>query len=338
MTKPTLTFFCELENRPLADLFNGHQVINDLKTIDANLSLGLIDLSEQRAQVVKKLNRAGIPVTAWILLPKEHGYWTNLDSIEETVAQYNAFKIWKDKFKLDFAAIGLDIEPKLDFLSSFMRNPLSQIPNLIKRLFEGQRYRNAEISLRALIHVIHGDGYAVEAYQFPTVVDERKSRSNTIAKTLGLPALPVDREVLMLYSSFFPKFSDSILWSYAQESRAVGVGSTGGGVEIEGFPPLRTMRWIDLKRDLLLASQHAKHLYIFSLEGCVNNQYMDRLIDLDWSTKVIPPIRSAMGISLIRKVGQTFLWALSHPLEVMLGLIVGKEVFTYLERLGKRFK
>lgn len=338
MPKPTLTFFCELENRSLVDLINDHQIINDLKTLDANLSLGLIDLSEQRAQVVKKLNRAGIPVTAWILLPKEYGYWTNLDSIEETVAKYIAFKIWKEKYNLDFAAIGLDIEPKLDFVSSFKRNPLIHIPNLIKRLFESQHYRNAEMSMRALIHSIHIDGYAVEAYQFPTVVDERKSRSNTLAKTLGLPALPVDREVLMLYSSFFPKFPDSILWSYVQASRAVGLGSTGGGVEIEGFPPLRTMRWIDLKRDLLLASQHAEHLYIFSLEGCVTNQYMDRLIDLDWSTQVIPPVRSAMGISLIRKVGQTFLWALSHPLEIMLGLIVGKKVFTYFERLGKRIK
>lgn len=338
MNKPTLTFFCELENRPLVDLFNGHQVINKLKTLDANLSLGLIDLSEQRAQVVKKLNRAGIPVTAWILLPKEHGYWTNLDSIEETVAQYHSFKVWKEKFKLDFAAIGLDIEPKLDFLSTFMRNPLAQFSTLFKRLFKCQHYRNAEISLLALIHAIHGDGYAVEAYQFPTVVDERKSRSNTLAKTLGLLSLPVDREVLMLYSSFFPKFSDSILWSYSQASRAVGVGSTGGGVEIEGFPPLRTMRWIDLKRDLLLASQHAEHLYIFSLEGCVNNQYMDRLIDLDWLTQVIPPVRSAMGISLIRKVGQSFLWALSHPLELVLVLLVGKKILTFLNKLVKSIK
>lgn len=336
MQKPSLTFFCELEAEALSELFSGSKVTNYLTKLNANLSLGLLDLSPQRAEVVKKLNRAGIPVTAWILLPKEQGYWTSLDTLSETAQRYLEFKDWASKNKLVFAAVGLDIEPKLDLMASMSKNPLKQVITLFKRFLFESRIADSELSARALIHNIQMDGYPVETYQFPTVVDERKAKSKVLAKTLGLPALPSDREVLMLYSSFFPSYSDSILWSYAQQCQAVGVGSTGGGVEIDGVAPLKTLRWIDLKRDLLLASKTVRNLYIFSLEGCVNNNYMDRLLNLDWDTQVIPPTRSAMGISLIRKVGQSLLWALSHPLEVLFGLILGAVLIKKLRKLFLR--
>jgi hypothetical protein len=304
--------------------------------LNANLSLGLLDFSQQRAEVVKKLNRAGIPVTAWILLPKEQGYWTSLDTITETTQRYLDFKIWAAKNKLIFTAIGLDIEPKLDLMSSISKNPFKQIINLVKRFIFESRIANSELAARALIHAIHNGGYPVETYQFPTVVDERTAKSRVLVKTLGLPALPSDREVLMLYSSFFSSYSDSILWSYAQQCHAVGVGSTGGGVEIDDVAPLKTLRWIDLKRDLLLASKTVNNLYIFSLEGCVRNNYIDRLVELDWDTQVIPPTRSAMGISLIRKVVQSFLWVLSHPLEVFLGIVFGAVILNKLRRFFSR--
>jgi hypothetical protein len=323
MSKPTLTFFCELESFPLSELFAGSKLTNMLTKLDANISLGLLDLSAERAEMVKKLNRAKIPVTAWLLLDKDQGYWTSLDTIEETAIQYNVFKAWKAKYKLEFVAIGLDIEPKLKTVSELGKNPLNQVSNLVIRYFSNRQYSENLAAARALIQNIRADGFAVETYQFPSVVDERAARSNILAKTLGIPPLPADREVLMLYSSFFTDYQDSILWSYARQCHAVGVGSTGGGVEIEGVAPLKTLRWIDLKRDLLLASKAVDHIYIFSLEGCVANNYMDRLLDLDWNTEVIPPERSAVGISLVRKVGQGVLWALSHPLEMFTGMLFG---------------
>lgn len=333
MSKPALTFFCELLSAPLSELFSGNKLINMLSKLDANISMGLLDLSSERAEVVKKLNRAKIPVTAWILLDKDQGYWTSLDTIEETAIQYNLFKVWKAKHKLDFAAIGLDIEPELNTVSTLSTNPWNHAPILAKRFISNQNYYEKLATARALIQSIRADGFAVETYQFPTVVDERKAKSNVLAKSLGIPPLSADREVLMLYASFFPSFSDSILWSYARQCQAVGIGSTGGGVEIDGMPPLKTMRWIDLKRDLLLASKAVDNIYVFSLEGCVMNNYMDRLLDLDWSTRVIPPERSAMGISLVRKIGQGVLWTLSHPMEVVLGLVVATSFMKLLKKV-----
>ena len=336
MHQPSLTFFCELDSPRLTNLFSGNNVIQYLTRLNANISLGLIDLSAERAEVVKKLNRAGIPVTAWILLPKEQGYWTSLDTINETVQRYMEFKEWKTKHKLNFCAIGLDIEPRIDLLTSLGTKPFSQAAVLLKRYLSSHQFKEDETSARALIQAIRTDGYAVETYQFPTVLDERAGRSDFLAKTLGIPVLNSDREILMLYSSFIPSYGDSILWSYAPQCKAVGVGSTGGGVEIEGVPPLKTLRWIDLKRDLLLAGQVVENIYIFSLEGCVNNNYMDRLLDLDWNTQIIPPHRSAMGISLVRKIGQGLLWVLSHPMEVLLGILIGSRLISQLKKLLSR--
>ena len=71
MQKPELTFFTELPADALEALFDDKAVIKHLKNLKANLSLGILDLSDQRANVVKKLNNAGVPVTAWLLLPEE---------------------------------------------------------------------------------------------------------------------------------------------------------------------------------------------------------------------------------------------------------------------------
>ncbi len=333
MNRPNLTFYCELEPEALSHLFADGKVITSLIKMKANLSLGLLDFSAKRAEVVKKLIRAGIPVTAWILLPKEQGYWTSLDTIKETASRYQEFKIWSAKNKLNFAAIGLDIEPPLETVTALGSAPLSQTPNLLRRLLSGDAYQEYEGITYTLIQKMRADGYAVETYQFPTVIDERAAKSNVLAKTLGLTTLSADREVLMLYSSFFPNYSDAILWSYVQQAQAVGVGSTGGGVELEGMPGLKTLRWIDLKRDLLLAAQRVDHLYIFSLEGCVENNFMHRLLDLNWDTPIVPPARPAAGITLVRKTGQGLLWALSHPIECFCGIVFLASLIRWLNRL-----
>lgn len=318
MQKPSITFFCELDETHLVDLFASNSLIQQLSRMGANICMGIQDLGAERAKIVKKLTKAGIPVTAWLLLPREQGYWTNLDTIPQTFDRYYEFRKWSLDNQLTWAAVGLDIEPRIDFLTKLSNNPFQQIPTLIKRFFAVSRYKKSKEDARSLIRQIHADGFAVEVYQFPFVLDERAARSTVLTRLLGTPPLEADREVLMLYSSFFDSHADAILWSYASQASAVGLGSTGGGVEIEGIPQLKTLRWIDLKHDLLLAHQSTNRLYIFSLEGCVENNYLDRLEDLDWSTPVSLPIHKSNHITFYRKVLQIMLWIFSHPLQSLL--------------------
>lgn len=318
MEKPSLTFFCELTETQLSELFSSNALIQQLRRLDANVSMGIQDFSAERVKFVKKLTRAGIPVTAWLLLPREQGYWTNLDTLPQTYERYYAFRQWSQENELTWSAVGLDIEPSIEYLTRLEKDPMHQIPTLFKRFFSTAVYREFKEDARSLIRQIHSDGYAVEVYQFPFALDERAARSTVLTRLLGTPPLEADREVLMLYSSFFNGYSDAVLWSYAQQASSVGVGSTGGGVEIEGVPPLKTMRWIDLKHDLLLARQSTNKIYIFSLEGCVENNYLDRLEALDWSTPVPIPTAKSRHITFYRKVLQAMLWIFSHPYQSLL--------------------
>jgi len=330
--KPNITFFCEMPADELKELFTNNQVIRQLLQLNANVSLGLLDFSSDRASVVKKLTRAGIPVTAWLLLPKEQGYWTSLDTVSETVHCYRNIKVWTEKNGLNWAAVGLDIEPRLDRMKLFGKNWTYEIPDLIKRLFLTNKYQKQENDLRALVNQIRADGYPVETYNFPFVIEERKADSNILSKLLGTPDLEADREVLMLYSSFFTKNGDAILWSYAHQAQGIGLGSTGGGVELDGGEPLREMRWIDLRRDLLIAQEFSQHIYIFSLEGSMRNNYLERLINFDWSGPIELPKQSGQKITLLRKILQAFLWIFSHPVEIFLSLITLKRLLSRKEK------
>jgi hypothetical protein len=318
LTAPSLTFFSELKSPELVKLFSSSSVIKNLKALNANIGLGLLDFTEERAGIVKKLTRAGIPVTAWLLLPKNEGYWTNLDTIGETARQYAKFKTWTRENKLNWAAVGLDIEPKLDYLVSLQKSLKSQLPTLCKRLLSSAKYAKLEFEMRVLVQRIRSDGFAVETYQLPTVLDERAAHSNVLTKTLGTPPVDSDREVVMLYSSFIPRYGASMLWSYAGECQAIGIGSTGGGVEIEGLAPLKSLRWIELKRDLLLANKVVHNIYIFSLEGCVEKGYLTRIQTLDWSDPVHLPVSDTRRVKFFRYLLKTALWKLSHPVAMII--------------------
>jgi hypothetical protein len=54
-----------METAALQSLFSDPDVIRDLQQLGAGITLLLIDLSPGRAQVVRLLNSANIPVTAW---------------------------------------------------------------------------------------------------------------------------------------------------------------------------------------------------------------------------------------------------------------------------------
>ena len=314
---PSLTFFCELDQKELQSLFADANVIKNLRSLNANISMGLRDFSPQRADVVHKLVKAGIPVTAWLLLPKEQGYWTSLDTVASTAKTYGQFKEWVARYKLNISVVGLDIEPHYARMIQLQKHWTRMLPDLFWRLFEGKKYSRLEGDLRALVNLIRTDGFAVETYTFPFVVDEKLSHSRFLTRLLGTPPLNADREVLMLYSSFFPKQGEAVLWSYAQQARSVGLGSTGGGVEVDGENELRALRWLDLRRDLLIARQYCRHIYIFSLEGSARNGYLERLIDFDWNARIDLPISDGKKVTLARKGLQALLWLLSHPWQIL---------------------
>ena len=307
MPLPRLTFFCELEPGELQALFASPDLIDDLCSLQAGVSLGLLDLSPERAEVVRRLNAAGVPVTAWLLLKKEHGYWCNQDNAPETLACYEAFRTWTREQGLSWAAVGLDIEPDIQVMEELALRPGSALPKLMRRALDGRRLSRAQAMYGDLAEMLRSDGHVLESYQFPIIADERKVRSDLLRRLTGLVDLRSDREVWMLYSSFSRPLGVGYLWSYAPEAQAIAVGSTGGGI-YTGMGDPSPLSWDEFSRDLRLAWHWTDHLYIFSLEGCVRQGFLDRLKNFTWDTPIFFPEDHAEVVARWRAALQSSLW------------------------------
>jgi hypothetical protein len=302
MEAPRLTFFCELAPGPLRDLFATPGVIEDLVALGAGVSLGLLDLGPERAEVVRRLKREGLPVTAWLLLPEEEGYWFHAGNLARASARYDAFRAWTAEQGLKWDGVGLDIEPDLRELRRVLEGGWRRLPGLLPRLWREGGVRDARAGYTSLVERIRADGHRVDTYQFPFIVDERQSRSTLLQRLSGVLDLPADREVLMLYTSFVHPHGAAVLWSYGPGARSIAVGITGGGVELPGarLPP--PMDWAELSRDLRLAVRWTHDLHVFSLEGCVRQDFLSRLRTFDWDAPVDPPAIPARRVDAVRRV------------------------------------
>lgn len=312
-----LTFFCELDGATLKHLFENRFIFDDLKTLGASVSLGILDFSKERVEVVRLFNQLGIPVTAWLLLPKEDGYWFNLENHAQAVQRYADFKAWTEENNLQWKGIGLDIEPDINQMSDAASLRPYVLKKALKRLFSKNALRQANLAYKKLAVTIKDDGYFLEAYHFPFVIDDRKVGSTVAHRLGGLVDVPVDREVLMLYSSMFQPLGNRMLWSYADDAQAIGIGITGGGVVMEGVKPQRPLNWTEFTTDLRLAWQLNKPVYIFSLEGCVEQDFLARLVTFDPSGEVKRP-KTAL-VSQARKGLGGLLWLLERPFVLLAG-------------------
>jgi len=319
--RPCPAYFCELDAQPLRELFADPQVIPFLVDTRASVCMGIRDLSPERAEVMDWLNKAGVPVTAWLLLPDEQGYWFNLDNAPQALERYGQFLTWSKQHNLNWARIGIDIEPDIRLIQGLSQNRLNGLVGVVRRAFDRNRLRRGRALYRELMRQIHSSGYSVEVYHFPFIIDERMARSNVLQRLTSLVELPeADHEVFMLYSSYLRPWGQGLLWSYAPQSESIAVGSTGGGVELGGALKPSPLNWPELQIDLLLASQHTSAIYIFSLEGCVRQGFLPKLRDFDWRQPVAAPYEAARRVYNVRKTFQRVLWLMARPAWILFGL------------------
>jgi len=320
MVPPRLTFFCELNGASIGALFSTPNLIDDLLQLKAGVSMGLVDLSPERASVVRKLNNVGVPVIAWLLLPEEHGYWFNMDNLLEANHRYDEFAAWTKQNGLRWVGVGLDIESDIREMSQLAKDPLVIIPKLLNRLFDRKRLMHAETGYQELVNRIRSDGYYVESYQIPLIVDERKIGSTFIRRLGGLVDIKVDREVWMLYSSLLRPHGVGLLGSYAPQAQAIGVGVTGGGVDIEFGNPV-PLTWDELARDLRLAWYWCDNIYIFSLEGCITQGFLSNLKTFQWDMPIMIPDKPIARMDSWRRMIRSVLWLSAHLWAVLISLL-----------------
>jgi hypothetical protein len=320
---PQVTFFCELEPDALEALINNAAVLRDLQHLKARLSLGILDFSPQRAEAVRRLNQAGVPVIAWLLLPKDQGYWFNAHNAAQAEARYQNFQHWTAEQNLIWAGVGLDIEPDIRDFARFTQHPWKGLLYVLPRLAGFRQAAQARRAYCRLAQQIHKDGYVLESYQFPLIYDERRAGSTILQRLAGLVDIPVDREVWMIYTSYIRPIGPGVLSSYMHQAQAVALGITGSGVEAEGIPVRPPLTWNELADDLRLAYSCCDDIYIFCLEGCVQQGFMEPLKSFTWDQPILLPQSAQAQIDAWRGTLGTTLWFLQSLPFILLALAAG---------------
>ena len=304
-----LVFACDGSTTELETLFSQPDVLSDLKALNAGIALALPDLSPDRARIVRQLNDAGIPVTAWLALPAEQGYYLNASNAPEAAARFADFLTWTSAYSLRWVGVGLDIEPNIQEFAA-LRNSKSRLAwTLITRYFDIDRVRRARKSYASLIHEIQAHGYPVETYQFPFIADARRVHSSLLERLAGVVDVRGDREVLMIYTSFNKRLDSALIWVYGPEAQAIAVGVTSGSNATPRFAPLN---WEEFSRDLIVASHFTHVVGIYNLAGCVHHGFLPRLRAMNWDQSVDISAESIRKTTQLRARIQRVIWLTSH--------------------------
>lgn len=314
MKPPVLSFACELAKEPLVNLFAEREVIDALRMLGARISLALIDLSDERAGVVRKLAESGIAVVAWLLLPEEDGYWFHAGAVKAAQDRYGQFLSWTERHQLHWAGLGIDLEPDIRDLRALVGpTPWTHLPRFVARAWRGRRaHEEAILAYDDLVARMRADGYQVEAYRLPMVFDERSARSRAVSRALGIVDVVADRDVAMLYTSFQRTLGPAMIAAYGPEAQAIGIGSTGGGVELPGAERFAPLGWEEFERDLTLALAIKRDIFIFSLEGCIAQGFLPRLMRYPWSesdrSPAPPPVAAQRRLRRLRRGLAIIFW------------------------------
>lgn len=279
-----LTFFSELAGDSLYALLQRPELLPGLKRLNAGVALAMIDLSPARLAALRCLSEADVPVHAWLVLSEDEGYWLTADNASLASNRYREVHAWIQEHELPIRTLGLDVETPHQDSVALLEMGRQALWSLISRRRTSQTIAEANRAYAQLVREIQGDGYEVESYQFPLILDERSARTDLLQRIFGMVDIRVQREVIMLYQSLLPPFLGELLIdAYGGDSQAIGVGLTGGGV---GFVQKVFGRQnLDLEAlcvALVRASRYSEDLYIFSLEGCVDAGYFEAFSRGDW--------------------------------------------------------
>jgi hypothetical protein len=306
---PNLGFACcDQGIEEMQALFNNQDVIADLKDLHAEVAIPILDFSPERAAAVHRLNQAGIPVIAGLLLPKE-GYYFRADNEPAAALRFAAFDAWSRNQGLHWDGVGLDIEPNFAELATLRSHPWRLFTTLLWRAVDEQRMRRAKRAYSALIANMRAQGYFVQTYQLPILPVERHAHSSLLDRLLGTVDVRGDQEVLMLYTSYAPpSVGAAIIWKLGPDAQAIAIGVTDG--DPDANPAV--LNWSRFSRDLIVAGHFSHLIGVYNLEGCVRQGFLSRLKTMNWNQSVTIPadaIRRADHRLLLLGL---ILWISSH--------------------------
>ena len=325
-SNPHLSFFCELRGKEFNELFADSALINELVEMQVSLRIGLHDFSSEITCTLQRLNQAGIPLFAWLLLPEEDGYWFNMYNGEKAGKRYDDFIKWTADNNLKWEGIGIDLEPDMNDGTLALTHPWKLAWKIYKRLYDNKSLNAGKELYQKLIARMKADGYSVESYLIPYIFEERARKTSSLQKFLGIVDIETDTEIPMLYTSAMG--NPGIIPLYHQNKMPIALGSTGGGVNIEGIE-LAAISWEKLEQDLLVASKLTDEILIFCLETSAQKGFLTKIKTLDFNQQA-PDITSEIERQKkMSRTIRTIIVVLDHPFwfTVVVAVIVSGSLF-----------
>jgi hypothetical protein len=327
-TRPQLGFACcDQGIAQMQALFADSSVIASLKELHAQVAVAIVDFSPERVGVVRRLNKEGVPVIAWIELAPEDGYYLNADNTLKAAARIREFEKWTGENGLRWAAVGLDIEPNFGELADLKAHRWRFFTTLVRNCFNGHRIAEARRAYSAMIAELQRRGYVVQTYQMPYLPAERSAHSTAFDRVLGTVDVRGNEEYLMLYTSEARQVGTGMIWSLGRNAQAISIGSTYG--DSPAGLAAGPLDWNEFSRDLIVASHYTNHLGIYNLEGCARQGFLPRLVTMDWSQSVVLP---AASIHRAERMGRILRTALRIFRFIPFVLLFGFLFFAWLMR------
>ena len=309
-SRPEIGFACcDKGIEAMQTLFATPGLISQLRDLHALVAVAITDLSPERADIVRRLNREQIPAVAWIMLSNEDGVYLNADNAPAAAARVKAFGKWTSDNNLRWAAVGLDIEPDFDELSRLTQHKWRLITTLLSRSFDGRRIERAQQAYSWIIRGLQSQGYPVQTYQMPYRPAERSTNTSLVDRLLGTVDVKGNIEYLMVYTNFARSVGAGMILSLGPGEQGITVGVTDGAtVPGTGSGPLD---WNEFSRDLIVASHFTNHIGVYNLEGSVNQGFMPRLLTMDWNQSVTIPADAIARARRMRLFSHAVLLTLS---------------------------
>jgi len=257
-------FICALEPKGLRALFENRFVLDDLKSLGAGVALVVRDFSEERALAARLLNKLGIPASAWLLLPGDQGTWLDSTHTAQAAELYQAVKRWSEVKGLQWSAMGFGAPEPGEKTAEKRANGFA-----------------IAADLSGLVEQAHTDGFAVELIY--SRCGERESWKKVLSARRGSTRVSheADRHIRLLYpQDAAPR---GLLEERADEKGSVRVVRTRVSMNLEASAQDDPKTWQEFAREVCAARQKSSAVYIFTLESCAKQGFLERLVTLDWS-------------------------------------------------------
>ena len=298
--RPQMFFACCDDIAATRALFADGSVIASLRRLNAGVAIATDDLSAARAQIVRRLNDASIPVVASLVVPGEQGYYLNSGNAPQAAARFTEFEQWTARYQLHWSAVGLDIEPDIRLFGDLQHHRMRLTWLFLVRYFEFAKMHQAREAYDKLIRRIQSQGYVVETYQLPLIVAERKAHLTLLERLLGIVDVRGNQEVVMIYTSFNKAIGSAMIWTLGPDAQSIAIGITNDGEY--------ALNWNQFSRDLIVAAHFSSTVGVFNLEGSVQRNYLSRLETMNWDQSVSITSASLAKAHRLRMLVVILLW------------------------------